>query len=60
MVWILGNYLCDKCDIVLNEEDKVVQVQYGYLVDEGQSFEDNLKVRDFHYHKACYVKILRK
>lgn len=61
MVWNekTNKYHCDGCELVLTESDIVIQVQLGYLLDEGQSFEED-NSPDFHYHEACYVKKLRK
>jgi hypothetical protein len=56
MVWDIkiAQYRCNKCDEILTEKDKVVQVQFGYLLDKGQSFEDSPNIADQHYHFECY------
>ncbi len=54
-----NRYICDDCDKLLTEGDTVILVQTGYLLDNSQSFEDDLNSPDFHYHEFCYVKKLR-
>lgn len=57
MVWdsTINRYKCNKCGIVLNEEeDNIVQVQFGYIMDKGQSFEAHFDRPDRHYHQSCY------
>lgn len=55
MVWdsAINQYKCNKCGIILTEKDNVVQVQFGYLMDNGQSFECGERP-DRQYHLNCY------
>ncbi|MFX0171074.1 MAG: hypothetical protein ACFE9L_04070 [Candidatus Hodarchaeota archaeon] len=57
MTWdpVLNRYKCNKCGIILNEKDEVVQVQVGYLLDNSQSFESYIEIPDKHYHRSCYT-----
>lgn len=51
----IHKYRCDKCEEVLKGNiDNIVQVQFGYLMDEGQSFESHFDRPDKHYHENCY------